>query len=250
MIGAVGDAVAQLIAVVNVVLVPAGGVAHNPVALLVWMFLVLSLLAAVWTFLRSLMRRRTPTTNADARSSVVTSNSAARPRRRTRVQRERTEPARLGVWTRVFIRLGMVSLTIDEFRSLNKADRTRYAGDKRYDPRYFASASEVTEAERRAFDRDRLRRVQARLARHGWVDPEAASTTPRRRRSLPDWMQPDQAQPGSTADRSPSVAEPGIDPLTGAYNAEWARLSDPDYQIPPEHPAYVALFDRPEQAAN
>jgi hypothetical protein len=236
MIGAVGDAVAQLIAVVNVVLVPAGGVAHNPVALLVWMFLVLSLLAAVWTFLRSLMRRRTPTTNADARSSVVTSNSAARPRRRTRVQRERTEPARLGVWTRVFIRLGMVSLTIDEFRS--------------YDPRYFASASEVTEAERRAFDRDRLRRVQARLARHGWVDPEAASTTPRRRRSLPDWMQPDQAQPGSTADRSPSVAEPGIDPLTGAYNAEWARLSDPDYQIPPEHPAYVALFDRPEQAAN
>jgi hypothetical protein len=140
-------------------------------------------------------------------------DSSPRRRRRRRARAERAAPERLGLWTRFLIRVGAVQLTTDGFRSLSAADRARYAGDKRYDPRYFSA---VTNAERRAFDRDRMQRVQARLARQGWVDPAATAAPPRRRRALPDWMQPGQAQPVA----SPAADVDGNDPRTGAFNAQ------------------------------
>ena len=183
-----GAAITQLLAVVNLVLLPAGGVAQNPVALLVWTFLILTLVAAVWTFLRSLLRRRpTATDTATARAARAPIAAAPRRRRRRHARAERAESERLSLWTRFLIRVGAVQLTTDAFQSLSPADRARYAGDKRYDPRYHAA---TTDAERRAFDRDRMQRVQARLAQGGVRDAEEPSAPPRRRRALPDWMDP------------------------------------------------------------
>jgi hypothetical protein len=172
---------------VNLVLLPAGGVAQNPVALLIWTFLVLTLVAAVWTFLRSLLRRRTSASTTSTAPTARVPSAPAPRRRRRRSRAERAEPERLGLWTRFLIRVGAVQLTTDAFQSLSPADRARYAGDKRYDPRYHAA---TTDRERRAFDRDRMQRVQARLARGGVRDAEEPSAPPRRRRALPDWMDP------------------------------------------------------------
>ena len=171
----------------NLVLLPAGGVAQNPVALLIWTFLVLTLVAAVWTFLRSLLRRRTSASTTSTAPTARVPSAPAPRRRRRRSRAERAEPERLGLWTRFLIRVGAVQLTTDAFQSLSPADRARYAGDKRYDPRYHAA---TTDRERRAFDRDRMQRVQARLARGGVRDAEEPSAPPRRRRALPDWMDP------------------------------------------------------------
>lgn len=131
----------------------------------------------------------------------------------------------------MFIRVGVVQLSLDAFRGLNKADRARYAGDKRYDPRYISATSD---ADRRAFDRDRQRRIREHRERAGW---DAGDTPPQRRRrnALPDWM-----APGQTAQR-------GRDLLTAQPNANWARRSDPDDQVSPEHSASVARFDLPDR---
>lgn len=44
--------------VINLILLPAGGVASNPVALMIWIFLILTVVGAVWAFVQGLMRRR------------------------------------------------------------------------------------------------------------------------------------------------------------------------------------------------
>lgn len=105
----------------------------------------------------------------------------------------------------MFIRLRVVELSLDDFAGLSKADRARYAGDKRYDPRYTYGS---TTADVRGFERDRERRIREQRERDGW---QAVDQPPprRRRRSLPEWMQPGQArqQERSPADTTPSVID-------------------------------------------
>ena len=55
-ITAVGTAIPELMKVVNLILLPTGGVANNPVSLMIWVFLILTLVSAVWAFVRGMMR--------------------------------------------------------------------------------------------------------------------------------------------------------------------------------------------------
>lgn len=56
-ITAVGTAFPELLKVVNKILLPAGGVANDPVALMIWTFLILALVGAVWAFVQGMIRR-------------------------------------------------------------------------------------------------------------------------------------------------------------------------------------------------
>lgn len=56
-ITAVATAIPELMKVVNLILLPTGGVANNPVALMIWVFLILTLVSAVWAFVQGMMRR-------------------------------------------------------------------------------------------------------------------------------------------------------------------------------------------------
>lgn len=88
----------------------------------------------------------------------------------------------------MLIRLRVVELRLNDFAGLSKADRARYAGDKRYDPRYIYGTSA---ADVRGFERDRERRIREKRERDGWQSIDQPPPR-RRRRSLPEWMQPGQ----------------------------------------------------------
>ena len=53
-----GTAIPELMKVVNLILLPTGGVANNPVSLMIWVFLILTLVSAVWAFVRGMMANR------------------------------------------------------------------------------------------------------------------------------------------------------------------------------------------------
>lgn len=267
-IAAVGTALQALLGLLNLVLLPADGVTSSPIALLIWTTLLLGLCGAVWRVLRRMTRpihaaapAATPTA-AQARAPQITirlDTTAPAPRRR----RPARQQQRLSLLQRLFIRWGFVRLNLDGFNHLSRADRARYAGDKRYDPR-FRSAS--TDADRRAFDRDRMRRVNAQLARDGWVDGAEPAAPRQRRRTLPTWMESTGATstPPTPAAPPPSDDEASFDAMlasltgrevpvitaagpTSTGNAdEYVRLLADDYELPPENPAYVAQFERPD----